>query len=322
MTSNKNFTISKVSKLPESEAEITGEILLPFLSECRTEALKFLANKVSIPGFRPGHIPDDVLVKKLGEMRVLEETAEVALGKEYAGIIEEAKLSPIGRPNISITKLAPNIPIEFKIHIHLEPEFELPDYKKISTEVAKEKEDLEVSDKELNDVLEEIKKRGVKADLKEGETLEQKVKENLLEEKKFRAIEKKRLRIIEEMVKATDISVPKILVESELDKMLLQFKSDVEKMGMDWAAYLKETKKTDEDIRKEWKEQAVSRVKAELLVIKIAEKEKLEPEEKEIEHEAQHVLSHYPDADPLRARLFAYTQIRNAKVMEFLEGLK
>jgi FKBP-type peptidyl-prolyl cis-trans isomerase (trigger factor) len=319
MPDNKNFTIAKVSKLPEAEAEITGEISLPFLVACRSEALESLGKSVSLPGFRAGHIPEDVLVKKVGEMRVLEESAEIALAREYQGILEEAKLSPIGRPEISIVKLAPGIALEFKIRVHLEPEFELPDYKAISSEIMKGKDDIEVSDKEVQEVLEEIQKREVKADLEEGETLEGKIKENLLEEKKFRAREKKRLKIVEELVKKTDIAVPKVLVESELIKMLAQFKDDVERMGMKWEAYLAEAKKTEEDIKNEWKDQALQRVKAELIVIKIAETEKLEPDEKELEHEAKHILSHYPDADPLRARLFAYTQIRNAKVMEFLE---
>src|SRR5690606_21318027 len=112
-----------------------------------------------------------------------------------------------------ITKLAPSIPLEFKIRVHLEPEFELSDYKSIASAINKEKDELQVSDQEVKDVLEEIEKRDVKADLKEGETLEGKVKENLLEEKKFRAREKKRRKIIEELVKKTDISVPKVLVE-------------------------------------------------------------------------------------------------------------
>jgi FKBP-type peptidyl-prolyl cis-trans isomerase (trigger factor) len=322
MSKNTHVKDLKVTKLPDAEAEITGALTVEYLEECRAEALKSLNQTHEIPGFRKGNVPEDILVKHIGEMHVLEEVAEVALGREYPLIIEEAKLSPIGRPTISITKLAPGVPLEFKIVVALEPEFELPDYKKISKSVTEEADETEVTDKEVADVIEELKKQDVKAELKEGETLESRVKENLTEEKKFRAREKKRLKIVEELVKATDITVPKVIVESEMEKMFLQFKDDVERVGMKFDEYLANLKKTPEEIKKEWEPQAKDRAKAEMIVAKISEKEKIEPTPEEVEHEAKHVLSHYPDADPLRVRIYVFTMIRNQKVLEYLEGIK
>jgi FKBP-type peptidyl-prolyl cis-trans isomerase (trigger factor) len=318
---SKHFQNLKVSKLADSEAEITGELTLNFLNECRTEALKALNERINLDGFRSGHIPQDVLEKKLGAMRILEEVAEVALGKEYPEIIKESKLSPIGRPNVAITKLVPEIPLEFKITLSLEPEFDLPDYKKIAKESKKEEGELAVTDKEIDDVLEEIKKQNWKPELKEGENLREKAKENILKEKEFRAREKKRLLIIENLIKATEVKVPKILVQAELEKMLATFKDDVMNQGIKWDEYLKSIKKTETDIQTEWHSKAIDRVKAELVVTKIAEAEKLEPKVEDLEKETQHLLSHYQDADPLRVRIYIYTQMRNEKVFEFLENL-
>lgn len=133
-----SFNISKVEKLPDSEVVITGEIPLDFLNQSRVEAIKHLNEHTSLPGFRAGKIPEDVLVKNVGEMRILEEAAEVALGKEYGHIVEESKLRPLARPKISVTKLAPNIPLEFRMELIVEPEFTLPDYKKIASEVSED----------------------------------------------------------------------------------------------------------------------------------------------------------------------------------------
>jgi len=312
----------KVTKLPESEAEIAGVLTKELLAECRPEALKHLNEHVSIPGFRKGHVPEDVLVKQIGEMHVLEEVAEVAIAREYPAIIEEAKITPIGRPAVTITKLAPGEPLEFKITVALEPEFKLPEYKKISKEVMSASDDVEVTDKEIEDVVKELEGRNINAELKEGETLSGKVKENLTEEKKFRAKEKKRLKLVEELVKATEVTVPKILVEEELAKMFAQFKDDVQKMGVPFEKYLLELKKTESEVKSEWQPQAVERVKAEMIVAKIAEEEKIEPKAEEIEHEAKHLLEHYPDADPLRVRIYVYTMLRNQKVLELLENQK
>ena len=138
MSETKHFKIGKVEKLPDWEAEVVGEISLEFLSECRKEALKHLQSHANLPGFRKGQVPEDILIKTFGEMHILEETAEVALGKEYGNIVEESKLRPIARPQISVTKLAPGIPLEFKVRLVLEPEFELPDYKKLASEIVEE----------------------------------------------------------------------------------------------------------------------------------------------------------------------------------------
>ena len=148
-----SFKIQEIKKLPDWEAEITGEIPLDFLNESRKEALKHLNKHVSLPGFRPGLVPEDVLVKTVGVMGVLEETAEVALGKEYGNIVEATKLKPLTRPQISVTKLAPGIPLEFKARFIIEPEFDLPNYKKIASEVAEE--DME---KKRLKIVEEIRK--------------------------------------------------------------------------------------------------------------------------------------------------------------------
>jgi FKBP-type peptidyl-prolyl cis-trans isomerase (trigger factor) len=317
---HKHFDKLKVEELEGSEAQITGEITLPFLVECRKEALKSLNKNVKLAGFRAGHIPEDVLVKQIGEMAVLEETAEVAIGREYGRIIEETKLSVIGRPEVSITKLAPGVPLEFKIKVYLEPKFDLPNYKKIASgekaDAVLEGDELE---KKVEETLEELKQRDFKPQLNEGEKLEDKIRENLIKESEYRTQEKRRLKIIEALVKATEVKPPKVLVESEIMKMLAQFKDDLAQSGLKWEDYLKEVKKTEEDIKSDWRSKAEDRVKAELVIIKIAEAEKIEPEAEEVEHQAKHLMEHYPEADPLRARIHTYTHLRNQKVLEFLE---
>ncbi len=322
---SEQFKILKVEKLPDSQASIVGELSLELLKASRADALKEINNRSNLPGFRPGHIPEETLVKTVGELKVLEEVAEVALGREYGNIVkvaqEKEKFTPMGRPTVAITKLAPGIPLEFKITLTLEPTFELPDYKKIAAEVAIEKIP-DATDKEVDDVLEEIKKRDWKPELKEGEDLREKVKENIKLEKAFRNKEKHRLQIVENLVKATEVSIPPLLVEAELEKMIGQFKDDVLHHNLKWEDYLQNIKKTETEIRDEWREKARDRSKAELIVAKIAEVEKLEPQVPELEHESKHLLEHYPDADPLRLRIHVYQMLQNQKVLEFLESLK
>lgn len=317
---HKHLDNLKQEKLSDGNISITGELTLDVIKEARPEALKALGERVEIPGFRKGNIPEAVLVKQFGEMKILEEVAEMVLASEYGNILRELKVSPVGRPQIAITKLAPGIPLEFKITVTPEPEFTLPDYKKIAKDVKRE-DTFEVDEKEVDAVLSEIEKRGWKPELKDGEDLRTKAKENLLDEKKLRAKEKHRLTLVENLVKATELSIPKIMVEQELNHMLTQFKSDVANHGMKWDEYLKSINKTEDEIKNEWEVKAEARVKSELIMFKIAETEKLEPTKEELEHEVAHIMSHYKDADPMRVRLYVYEQFKNQKVFEFLETL-
>src|SRR3989338_2508347 len=129
----KGYKDITLNSLPERELEIVGAITVEKMSLMRQKALNRLKESVEIAGFRKGNVPDAILVQKVGEMRILEEAAEMALSEEYPNILEEHHVDAIGRPEISITKMAPRNPLEFKIKTALMPEVSLTDYKKIAS---------------------------------------------------------------------------------------------------------------------------------------------------------------------------------------------
>lgn len=246
---SQNFEIKKIEKLPDSEAEIQGEVSLDFLNICRVEALKHLNKSVKLPGFREGQVPEEVLIKTVGEMVVVEETAEIALAKEYGNIIEASKLKPMTRPQITITKLAPKIPLEFKMKVVVEPEFDLPDYKKVAKDVI-EKENAEPkapSDEKKEDA----------------------------EKHEEKSLEKTRLKMMEAIIKATKLELPKRFIDEEVEHTLHHFRHDLENAGIKFDAYLEQIKKTEDEVKESWREQIADRAKSEMIFSKIAEKENL-----------------------------------------------
>ncbi len=150
----------KINKLPKSEVELEVSLPAEELDKARPKAVKRLSETVTVDGFRKGNVPEKIILEKVGEKAVLEEAAEIVLGDHYPKILEEAKIDTLGRPAVSITKLAQGNPIEFKVRTAVLPEFELPDYKKISSHFAKASRDkeIEVEDKEVEDVLLQIRK--------------------------------------------------------------------------------------------------------------------------------------------------------------------
>src|SRR5690606_23938053 len=70
----------------------------------------------------------------------------------------EEKIDALTFPNITVTKMAPENPVEFKMNIVSMPEISLPDYKKIAKSVEKEKND-DVSEKEIDEYIEYIRRQ-------------------------------------------------------------------------------------------------------------------------------------------------------------------
>ncbi len=154
---SKNYVNITLNSLPERELEIIGTITAEKMALMRQKALAKIKADFETDGFRKGNVPEAIIVQKIGEMGLLEEAAEIALSEEYPNILEEYSIDAIGRPEINITKIGVGTPLEFKIKTALLPEVKLVDYKKIAKkENAKETKAPEVSDKEIENVIENI----------------------------------------------------------------------------------------------------------------------------------------------------------------------
>ncbi len=348
----------KIKKLPKSEVEIEAILPSDLLVSARKKAVDLFCTSLEISGFRKGHVPENIVVEKVGEDKILEEAADILLKEHFPKIIEQTKLDIIGRPKISITKLALQNPVEFKAVFAVLPIFELPDYKKISKDISeKEKskeEKIESTDKEVDDVLLQIRKNKAHFDWHEAhkeesghnhpeikdddlpvlddefakmagnfknlDELKEKVKENIISEKKIRNVEKKRATIMEELLKNTSVELPEILIESETEKSLAQMKDDIARAGIKFEDYLIQVKKSEEDLKKDLRDGSEKKAKIQLIFNKIAEGEKLEPNKEILENETKEVLKHYPDASETNARVYVATILLNSEVLKLLEN--
>jgi trigger factor len=354
----KNYKDIVLNSLPGRELEIVGEITAERMSSVRQKAIEKLRTWVEVDGFRKGNAPETLVVQKVGEMRILEESAEIALGEEYPNILEEHKVDAIGRPEINITKIGVGSPLAFKIKTFLAPEIKLADYKKIAkAENGKEKKVVEVTEKEVDDVILDIRHsiahekvhkesssspdvhdhREIRdADLPEVndefaksignfanvEEMREKIKENIGKEKEIKEKDKKRTSILEAIIEKSTIELPKIIIEGEQEKMLAQLKDDLARAGVNYEDYLKHIKKSEDDLRKEWEETATKRAKSQMTLNTIAKEENITPDEEELKKEMEHILSHHKDADRFRVRMYVETFMTNELVLKWLEEQK
>ncbi|MDO8493644.1 MAG: trigger factor [bacterium] len=351
----------EIKKLEKSQVEITGEISAEEFASFWSKAVTSLGKDVKIDGFRPGHIPEDVLMKNVGEGVILDTAAEMALQSNYPKLILENKIDVIGRPEVTITKIAKGNPLGFKIVTAVIPEVTLPDYKKIAKEVADEAKGKEVvvTDKEVDDLVEDIRRRRahiekVAKDEAEGgkhvhsdeehkiadadlpafddefvKTLgsfenvadfRDKMQKNLKIEKESMAKEASRFKTIDMINDKSQMELPDILVENELKKGINQMKGEVEQNGLDFDEYLKNVKKTVEEIKAESRPKAEKSVRYNLILKSIARKEGVRVPDEEIAKEADKLVKMYAGADMDSAKVYVEDILINNMVFKFLEN--
>lgn len=344
----KNYNVT-ITDLPESRIEIKAVIDEKEFTAARVEAIKHLQEHANLPGFRKGMVPESVLLAKIGEEAILEEMAEIAIGRAYPTIVISNKLDVIGRPDVKVTKIAVGSPLEFTITTAIFPKFVLPEYKETAKKIVSKKEAVTVTDEEVEKTINELKKLRAKSDAqRDGKEFDEKaelpeltdewvkglgafenladfkvkLKENIQAEKERGARDKTRVSIMEELVKETTMDLPKILVDQELARMEEEFSADLARMGMDVNKYLEQIKKTREDMYAEWKNDAVSRAKTQIIAAKIAEVEHLEPSKEDMDREIEILTKRYPNANKERVEGFVRMILENEKVFAFLEDQK
>ncbi len=357
----------KTTKLPKSEVELQISLPSDFLVSARKKAIEMIGLSIEIPGFRKGHVPEKMVIERVGEKYILEESAELVLKEHFPKIVMQENLDLIGNPNISITKLALDNPIEFKVVCAVVPTFTLPDYKSIAKKENSKKEEVsEVTEKEIEDVILQIRKNKAHYDwhqahknedghnhpdlekeenlpivddefvqkagnFKDVEEFKAKIKENIKKEKEDKQKDKKRASVMEALVEATEMEIPDVLIESEIDKSIAQMKDSVERMGVTWEEYLTNTNKknkkedagtqvAEEEIRKDLRESAENKAKIQLIFNKIAEEEKLTVNQDILNNEIKDILEHYPDASEESARIYVSTVLLNQEVLKILEN--
>ncbi len=349
----------KVLHKEEKNKVATFEIELPFesLAIHREKAIKALGEHVEIKGFRKGNAPAKMVEERIGEMHILEEMAQQAIYAVLPDVMIAEKIDALMQPRVAVTKIAAGNPLVFKAEFVLMPDIKLADYKKIAKSVKLD--DAKVTDKEITDYIDYIRKsrgeaehmrkktsadtaeREAALELKEApipeltdafvatlgefknvEEFKKVLTDNMQKEKEKKVAQKRRMEIVEKIIEASTIELPDVMVDDELHQMMHQFSDELSsaKIGVD--EYLKEIKKTKEDLLKEWRPDAVKRVKMNLIIPKIALEEKIEADKEKVKHEAAHLRSHHKDISEERAEAYVTYMLRNDAVFNFLETLK
>jgi trigger factor len=155
------------------------------------------------------------------------------------------------------------------------------------------------------------------------EDVKKRVRENMEAEKKHTAEHEAKDKLVAELVKRNDFEVPEAMVDRQIDVRLERGLRALASQGM----RAEDMKKMDLNrLRSGQRDQAVQEVKASLLLDRIADLEKLEVSDEEIDHEIEALaLQTKQTSEAVRARLTRdgaldriRNRIRNEKTLNFL----
>ena len=149
-----------------------------------------------------------------------------------------------------------------------------------------------------------------------AEALKKSLKEGITKEKESKEKERLQIKIMEEIIKDSKIEFPKVMVDKALDNLVNEYK-----------AYVPAGKEDDAALRERLQEKAKNEVATNLVLYKLAKEQKIEPDSKEVEEEANKFLTHSkfsrtPNLDPQKVYDYSYGIVQNRKVFEYLESLK
>src|SRR3989338_3860813 len=157
--------------------------------------------------------------------------------------------------------------------------------------------------------------------------LKSKIKANLTQEQSFQTEQKAEMEMLNKIVKQTEFSeIPEVLVENEAHRMVHEFEDSIEGQGLSFADYLASLKKEEKDLTEEFKAKALERVKASLVIKEIADNEKVEATQEELQKETEQILMQVKDNPEAEANIksegyrhYLQTVIRNRKVIKILK---
>jgi len=120
-----------------------------------------------IPGFRPGKAPADMISKRFGK-DIADEFKQKVMAKAYRAGLTESKLDVIQLIDATPGEISADKPAEIRFVLDIRPDFVLPDYVGLPTEIGS----IEASEAEVDQVIEQM--RSERADFKVAERPSQK----------------------------------------------------------------------------------------------------------------------------------------------------
>ncbi len=146
---------STVESMSPTKVRLIVEVPFEELRPSLDAAYQSIAKQITVPGFRKGKVPPQVIDQRVGRGPVLEEAINDALPKLYSQAVQDNQVKAIGRPEVDVTDFNDRESLQFSAEVEVRPEITLPDLEGLEAEV----EDIAISDDEVDEQIESLRQR-------------------------------------------------------------------------------------------------------------------------------------------------------------------
>lgn len=136
----------QVEKLEKNMAKLTIEASAEDLEKAIEKAYQKQKSQISIPGFRKGKVPRQMIEKMYGKEVFYEDAANALIPDAYEKALEECEEDIVSSPKIEVTQIEAGKPFVFTATVALKPEVKLGKYKGVKVD----KIDVAVTDEEVD----------------------------------------------------------------------------------------------------------------------------------------------------------------------------
>lgn len=136
----------QVEKLEKNMAKLTVEVAAEEVEAALQNAYLKNRKQISVPGFRKGKVPRQMIEKMYGPEVFYDDAANALIQKAYPQAADECELEIVSRPAVDIVQLEKGKSFIFTAEVAVKPEVTLGQYKGIEVEKA----DTSATDEEVN----------------------------------------------------------------------------------------------------------------------------------------------------------------------------
>ena len=157
----------QVEKLEHNMAKLTIEVSAEEVEKALQAAYLKERSKISLPGFRKGKVPRQMIEKMYGPEVFYDEAANHMISEAYGNAYDECELDIVSQPKVEVVQLEKGKPFIFTAEVAVKPEVTLGEYKglkvdKVSTRVTQKEVDEEIEkERERNARTVEVTDRAV-----------------------------------------------------------------------------------------------------------------------------------------------------------------
>lgn len=269
----------------EDDGTIILNISIPQsqIKKSTEETIDETTKVANVPGFRKGKAPKKIVSDRIDKEKIKEEVLKKLLPLAYTEAVRKHDIKPIINPRIHVEELSDDKDWRFTASTCEAPEIDLNGYKENVSKITAKGKIILPGTKEP---------KGVPFD-----------------------------EILKELEKSVSIKISKIIVEQEVERLLAQTLDEIKRLGLTLDQYLASTKRSIEDLKKEYEIKAMNDIKLEFALSKIAEEEKISVDNVEIE-EAIKKAKDETERRNLESNKYVLASIlRQQKTLDFLKSL-